>query len=150
VGNLSAAAQQRLITSDPAVVGWLDGWVPGHGEPDRVHQRLCAGAGSDRPVEVGDQQAELAHLEGIGFNTSDLGHAIVSYGDPDTAQNVATYVPGLGSGLGSTGGGDLNRAAGLYDQAHFYDPKASLASVYWLGYCRARSGVRRAFGSAGT
>jgi Alpha/beta hydrolase len=106
----------------------------------------------------GAVQAELAHLEGIlkgmtaikaqleqqgpgdprvyllGFNTSDLGHAIVSYGDPDTAQNVVTYVPGLGSGFGSTASGDMSRASRLYGTAKTLDHSASLASIYWLGY----------------
>jgi hypothetical protein len=107
---------------------------------------------------AGAQQAELARLQGIlngmnainaqlgksgqgqppvyllGFDTNNLGHAIVSYGNPDTAQNVVTYVPGLGSGLGTTAAGDLSRASRLYGQAKFYDPNVSTASIYWLGY----------------
>jgi hypothetical protein len=106
---------------------------------------------------AGARQAELARIEGIlsgmdaikavlgqpgkgqnglppvyllGFDASDLGHAIVSVGDPGTANNVVTYVPGLGSGFGSTAAGDLRRTSLLWQQAHRFAP----ASIYWLGY----------------
>jgi hypothetical protein len=69
----------------------------------------------------------------LGFDTNSLGHAIVSYGNPDTAQNMVTYVPGLGSQL-SGAGGDMSRAFGLYQQAEKFAPGVSTASVYWLNY----------------
>jgi hypothetical protein len=108
------------------------------------------------------KQAELAHIEGIlqgmdaikavlgppgqgngalppvyllGFDANNLGHAIVSIGDPDTANNVVTYVPGLGSGFPSTASGDLARTTRLWRQASAIAPAgATVASVYWLGY----------------
>jgi hypothetical protein len=69
----------------------------------------------------------------LGFDTSNLGHVIVSYGNPDTANNVVTYVPGLGSKL-SSAGGDLTRTLRTYLQAHLFAPAAATASIYWLGY----------------
>ena len=107
------------------------------------------------------KQAELAHIEGIlqgmdaikavlgqpgqgngvlppvyllGFDATELGHAIVSIGDPGTARNVVTYVPGLGSGFPSTAAGDLTRTRLLWQQAFRFDPTAPTASIYWLGY----------------
>jgi hypothetical protein len=41
----------------------------------------------------------LAYL--LGFDTRGNGHAIVAMGDPDTAANVATYVPGTHARLGN-------------------------------------------------
>jgi hypothetical protein len=110
---------------------------------------------------TGARQAELAHIEGIlngmaaiiavlcqpdrglnvlppvyllGFDANDLGHCIVSIGNPDTANNVVTYVPGLGSGFPSTIPGDLRRTSLLWQQTHRFDPGAMIASIYWLGY----------------
>ena len=108
------------------------------------------------------KQAELAHIEGIlqgmdaikavlgqpgkgqdnlppvyllGFDATNLGHAIVSIGDPGTARDVVTYVPGLGSGFPSTASGDLTRATRLWRQASAIAPAGvTVASVYWLGY----------------
>jgi hypothetical protein len=109
---------------------------------------------------TGAKQAELARLEGLltgmnavraalgqpgkgqnglppayllGFDTRNLGHVIVSYGNPDTANNVVTYVPGLGSKL-SGAGSDLTRALRTYTQAQFFAPMSATASIYWLGY----------------
>ncbi len=70
----------------------------------------------------------------LGFDAADLGHAIVSIGDADTANNVVTYVPGLGSGLPSTAAGDLRRTSLLWQQAFRFDPTEKTASIYWLGY----------------
>ena len=42
------------------------------------------------------------------------GHAVVAVGNPDAAGNVATLVPGTGSGLSGVGG-DLQRTKAMYD-----------------------------------
>ena len=44
-----------------------------------------------------------------GFDNQNLGHAIVSIGNPDTADNVAIFVPGTGAKLDSIKA-DLDRA----------------------------------------
>jgi hypothetical protein len=84
--------------------------------------------------QPGKGQNGLAPVYLLGFNASDLGHAIVSVGNPDTANNVVTYVPGLGSGFASTTTGDLSRTSVLWRQASIDAPGTKIASVYWLGY----------------
>jgi Alpha/beta hydrolase len=84
--------------------------------------------------QPGSGQDGLPPVYLLGFNASDLGHAIVSIGNPDTANNIVTYVPGLGSGFASTASGDLTRANRLWRQASADDPTARTASIYWLGY----------------
>ncbi len=83
--------------------------------------------------QPGQGQDGLPPVYLLGFDAGGLGHTIVSIGDPDTASNVVTYVPGLGSGFGSARG-DLSRASLLWRQATIDDPAAKTASVYWLGY----------------
>jgi Alpha/beta hydrolase len=69
----------------------------------------------------------------LGIDAVGRGHAVVSFGNPDTARNVVTYVPGLGARLSGVAA-DLTRAARLWAQAHFADPQARTASICWLGY----------------
>ncbi len=62
-----------------------------------------------------------------------LGKTAISFGNPDDADNIVTYVPGTGSKL--TGiYGDAKRAAGLWDQANLSVQDKNVASMIWLGY----------------
>ncbi|MFE7114496.1 alpha/beta hydrolase [Streptomyces sp. NPDC057654] len=69
----------------------------------------------------------------LGFDNKKNGHAIVSIGNPDTAHNVATFVPGTGATLGSVDE-NIKRAEALQQQAYRIDPAHKTASVLWLGY----------------
>lgn len=69
----------------------------------------------------------------LGFDNSKLGKAIVSIGNPDTADNVVTYVPGTGANLSGIGG-DLNRAEDLQRMATRNGNGQQTASILWLGY----------------
>lgn len=69
----------------------------------------------------------------LGVSDEGNGRAIVSYGNPDTAKNVAAYVPGLGTSLDKEfAEGDLKRARDTAIGARYYDP--SSAAIAWLGY----------------
>ena len=77
--------------------------------------------------QPGQQQAFL-----IGLDTSGDGKAIVSSGNPDTAKNVATYVPGTGSDLSKING-EMDRSERMVGAAReAYSP--STAVVAWVGY----------------
>ncbi|MEU7063522.1 alpha/beta hydrolase [Streptomyces sp. NPDC046161] len=69
----------------------------------------------------------------LGFDNSKLGKAIVSIGNPDTADNVVTYVPGTGANLSGIDG-DLKRAEMLHKKATVEGPGQTTASILWLGY----------------
>ncbi|MFD5187447.1 alpha/beta hydrolase [Streptomyces sp. NPDC058357] len=69
----------------------------------------------------------------LGFDGNDMGRAIVSIGNPDTADNVVTYVPGTFAELGSIDG-DLTRAQLLQAQSEAVDGSRKTASIVWLGY----------------
>lgn len=66
----------------------------------------------------------------LGIDSAD--RAVVSTGNPDTATNVATMVPGTSSTLSSIGG-DLARGTNLYDQT-LVNGASSAAVVTWFGY----------------
>lgn len=69
----------------------------------------------------------------LGIGDQGNGRAIVSYGNPDTARNVAAYVPGLNTSLDEEfAGGDLKRALDLSIAANQYGAPA--AAITWLGY----------------
>ncbi len=69
----------------------------------------------------------------LGFDGNNMGRAIVSIGNPDTADNVVTYVPGTFAKLESIDG-DIGRAEKLQFKAGLEDPFHSTASIVWLGY----------------
>ncbi|WP_332845806.1 alpha/beta hydrolase [Amycolatopsis mongoliensis] len=78
-------------------------------------------------AEPGQPQAFL-----VGLDTSGQGKAIVASGNPDTAANVATYVPGTGSELGKIGG-DIDRSDKMWHAAD-RSGSPSTAVVTWVGY----------------
>ncbi|MFE1861683.1 alpha/beta hydrolase [Streptomyces anandii] len=89
---------------------------------DAIQRRYDDFAGDD---------ASRPHL--LGFDNKHLGHAVVSIGNPETADNVVTYVPGTGSNLSGIDG-DIRRAEVLHTATERSDPTHSTASIVWLGY----------------
>lgn len=69
----------------------------------------------------------------IGYSSDGDGRAIVSVGDPDTADNVLTYVPGTGEHLSKVGAG-LERADIMARDALKAAPDENTSVVYWYGY----------------
>ncbi len=67
----------------------------------------------------------------LGFDTIGNGRVIVSFGDPNTANDTVTYVPGLGSKI--TGAvGDSGRAAALWAQAAKFAPGKKIRAKHLL------------------
>ena len=61
------------------------------------------------------------------------GAVAVAIGDPDTADNVSTVVPGTGV-TGEKIGTYQKNAANLYESARLSDPDASTSTILWIGY----------------
>ena len=71
----------------------------------------------------------------LGFDTNSSGHAIVACGDPDTAKNVAVYVPGLGTSSNSTHFAyDVQHTENMTMQADQDTGSQDNATILWLGY----------------
>ncbi|MFI9325503.1 alpha/beta hydrolase [Kitasatospora aureofaciens] len=69
----------------------------------------------------------------LGFDTNGLGHAIVAVNNPDTADNVTTYVPGTGARLGKVDG-DISRSDAMVAAANAVGNNRTTSSIAWIGY----------------
>ncbi|MGW7249581.1 alpha/beta hydrolase [Streptomyces decoyicus] len=87
-----------------------------------IESRFNASEAADRPP---------AYL--LGFDNKNRGHAILAIGNPDTADNVATYVPGTYATLNSVNE-DIRRAELLQHRAGLSDLSRKTSSIMWLGY----------------
>jgi hypothetical protein len=76
---------------------------------------------------AGQQDAFL-----LGIDTAGTGRAIVAMGNPDTATNVATYVPGTGARLEMVGA-DMGRADAMLASATLAG-SSSTSVITWIGY----------------
>ena len=61
------------------------------------------------------------------------GHTAIALGNPDTADNVATLVPGTGTTVAGIGG-DLQRTRAMYDAARVVSPGSANSVILWSGY----------------
>lgn len=68
----------------------------------------------------------------LGIDTANAGHAIIAIGNPDHAQNVATYVPGTGTGLKGFAT-DIQRADVMNQTASIINPVPT-SVITWAGY----------------
>jgi hypothetical protein len=69
----------------------------------------------------------------LGVDATGQGRAIVAYGDPDSAGNVVTYIPGMGSGLPGLPT-ELTYAGHLTTAMTSADPTHTTSVITWLGY----------------
>ncbi|MGW4381254.1 alpha/beta hydrolase [Kitasatospora sp. NPDC004531] len=150
--SLSPDQQQRLIQQHPAEIGNRDGIpTPARDQANRIHldQLVNQLSAKQNPSEwdkkklegfrsiqsrLRDDQGKQppAYLMLIGDQGQ--GRAALAYGNPDTADDVVAYVPGLNTEVKNMGGGDANRARDLWQTAHDIDPSRKTASIAWLGY----------------
>ncbi|MFE6307451.1 alpha/beta hydrolase [Nocardiopsis sp. NPDC057823] len=69
----------------------------------------------------------------LALDTENRGRAIVSTGNPDTADNVATLVPGTTTTWQSVND-QLGRAEALHQSASIADREGEHAVISWIGY----------------
>lgn len=67
------------------------------------------------------------------LGVDERGHGVIALNNPDTAANVATFVPGTGSPLTAIGVG-MDRCRALLDAARRADPTAKTSVIAWYGY----------------
>lgn len=98
---------------------------------DDVEGKLTSLDSIGNTVAQSQGQPEGQRYYLLGADPSGNGKAILAKGNPDTAQNVATYVPGTGSKL--AGFSDEQRKANaMYDEASQSGAKTSV--ITWQGY----------------
>lgn len=117
---------------------------------DQITEKLGYPAspdGTTKPTGMHALQDRLAHPVGgqraylLGLDTARQGKAIVAMGNPDTAANVSTYVPGTGTKLGGIGT-DMNRADRMLKSANKTGSE-STAVVAWMDYTAAARPAHR-------
>ncbi|MEV7554843.1 alpha/beta hydrolase [Amycolatopsis sp. NPDC089917] len=137
--SLSDTAKVALLQGSPGLVGNLDG-IPAT-DRDAANRAVLAreitrlqGDPKLKGLEAIRQRLDRSDPQAflLGLDTGGDGKAIVSAGNPDTAVNVATYVPGTGSELSKIGG-DLGRSDKMWAAATA-SGSPSTAVITWLGY----------------
>ncbi|MFE3667466.1 alpha/beta hydrolase [Streptomyces sp. NPDC059164] len=131
IGNLDGIPALVRDAANRDNLQLLMGKLSGRDDDDAA-TKLAALREIDRQLRAGPRVGEPPmYLLGIGDQGN--GRAIVSYGNPDTARNVAAYVPGLNTSLDEEfAKGDLKRARDLSIAANKYGEPA--AAITWLGY----------------
>ncbi|MFF3596631.1 alpha/beta hydrolase [Kitasatospora indigofera] len=97
----------------------------------------------DQLKGIDDIQEKLDHSKAplyqptflLGFDTKDNGHALVAVNNPDTADNVLTFVPGTKSKLGEIKG-DMDKSYEMANSAYKAadGSKKTTATITWTGY----------------
>ncbi len=140
--GLSERQRHRLTTDRPDLIGNLDG-IPADARDlanrARLARMLADPVTPHRPALLAIQ-ARLASRRAylLGLSTEGHGRAIVATGDPDTADHIVTYVPGLGGSLDG-GADELARAEHLSAAVHRSAPGRRTSVITWLGYDAPRS-----------
>ncbi|MFF8695182.1 alpha/beta hydrolase [Streptomyces sp. NPDC015144] len=147
--RLGEEQREEYISAFPGLIGNLDG-IPAlaRDEANRENLHLLIGELGARHDEASRDM--LGGLKGIqekleqggeppmyllGIGDEGNGRAIIAYGNPDTADNVSAYVPGLGTKLDADfADGTVNRALQTALGAQEVDPGSRNASIVWLGY----------------
>ncbi|MEU5367866.1 alpha/beta hydrolase [Streptomyces sp. NPDC005951] len=131
IGNLDGIPALVRDAANRDNLQLLMGKLEGRDDDDSA-TKLAALREIDRQLRAAPKVGEPPmYLLGIGDQGN--GRAIVSYGNPDTARNVAAYVPGLNTSLDKEfAEGDLKRARDLSIAANQYGAPA--AAIAWLGY----------------
>ncbi|CCQ13383.1 MULTISPECIES: alpha/beta hydrolase [Nocardiaceae] len=120
---------------------WLD-WT------DEREQATSAVAGFH---EVRNQLDSDDRVPRFLMTIDDQGRGVIALNNPDTAHNVATYVPGTGTELSKIGG-DMTRADHLLDEANKLSPGSENSVIMWMGYDSPpglSDAARTAFADAG-
>jgi Alpha/beta hydrolase len=151
--SLGEDGRAKVIAEHPERIGPLDGVpVDARDQANRAlldreaaHQRQLIKEYERQPAvlaaELSEAKAKVVALEAIrtrldgeprayllGISGADDGRAIVAVGNPDTARQVLTYVPGMASDL-STVPTQVDRMDAIVARA-----PANTAAVLWLGY----------------
>ncbi|MER6120287.1 alpha/beta hydrolase [Streptomyces sp. NPDC001743] len=131
IGNLDGIPALIRDTANRDNLQLLIGKLEGR-DDERSETQLAGLREIDRQLQAGRRPGEPPmYLLGIGDEGK--GRAIISFGNPDAARNVAAYVPGLNTSLDKEfAEGDLKRARDTAIGARYYDP--SSAAIVWLGY----------------
>ncbi|WP_415647476.1 alpha/beta hydrolase [Stackebrandtia soli] len=98
---------------------------------EAIEDRLELSGGDGRDEDGLQSNEQRAYL--LGVSTEGDGQAIVAIGNPDTADNIVTFVPGTSAELAGVRG-DIGRVDRMVYDANNLDPTQRTAGIMWLGY----------------
>ncbi|MFF3121467.1 alpha/beta hydrolase [Streptomyces sp. NPDC057908] len=147
--HLGKEQREEYISAFPELIGNLDG-IPAlaRDEANRENLQLLIGQldvkhddasrdmlGGLKKIQEKLEQGSEPPMYLLGIGDEGNGRAIIAYGNPDTADNVSAYVPGLGTKLDAEfADGTVNRALHTARGAHHADQFSRTSSIVWLGY----------------
>jgi len=161
--GLTSGQRRWLVAHEPALIGRLDGVpVAARDQANRLllgtHRAALLAQRRRRPtgappgpldaVRLRGVDARLAGLDALtdrlaapggprayllGLDPAGEGRVVVALGDPDHADRVFTYVPGMTSGLDDAPG-ELGRAGRVLGRCADLAPGERSAAVLWLDY----------------
>ncbi|GIF72925.1 alpha/beta hydrolase [Asanoa siamensis] len=106
--------------------------MPRHGAVSASHRLVGLMSGIDAvDARLRAETGERAYL--LSLVAEDDGRVVLAVGDPDRADNVLTYVPGMTASLGAVRD-DLSRVEAVAARAAALDPSQRTAAVLWLDY----------------
>ena len=144
--GLSAAEQDYFIAANPQI-GGMDG-LPAEvrHEANMATLRNDAASGHDQAgaqalldrIESSQggpagERIFLLDYEPPGRDGNPDAKVVAAIGNPDTADNVAIYVPGTGSDLSNVGG-SIDRMDDLRAEAEMVPGSGDTSTIVWLGY----------------
>lgn len=173
--GLTEAQRWALITDAPQLIGPLDGVpVEARDQANRLRLQQIRAELAARQRELAGQPGARTALDRLdslvasvdaingrlqaaveprayllGLDVSGAGRAIVAIGNPDTADNVVTFVPGVGSGIGQLST-EISRAERLVQRAEVQAPDERTAAIVWLDYQRPNDLLAAARDTAAT
>ncbi len=106
--------------------------VPHQQRVERLKGKIAELNRLEQTVRQSADQPEGKRYYLLGFDGHGAGKAIVAEGNPDTAENVAIFVPGVGSELADLGD-PLKHSGDMYRAAH-HAGAGSTSVITWLGY----------------
>ncbi|MFE7358613.1 alpha/beta hydrolase [Streptomyces sp. NPDC057543] len=147
--HLGKEQREEYIAAFPELIGNLDG-IPAlvRDEANRENLQMLIGKldgkhddasrdmlGGLKKIQEKLEQGSEPPMYLLGIGDEGNGRAIIAYGNPDAADNVSAYVPGLGTKLDAEfAGGTVNRALQTAIGAQEADPSSRTSSIVWLGY----------------
>ncbi|MER6105361.1 alpha/beta hydrolase [Streptomyces sp. NPDC001832] len=147
--HLGKEQRAEYISAFPELIGNLDG-IPAlaRDEANRENLQMLIGQldgkrddasrdmlGGLKKIQEKLEKGSEPPMYLLGIGGEGNGRAIIAYGNPDTADNVSAYVPGLGTKLDAEfADGTVNRALQTALGAQEADPSSRTSSIVWLGY----------------
>ncbi|MFF1452643.1 alpha/beta hydrolase [Streptomyces sp. NPDC058274] len=147
--HLSKGQREEYVTAFPELIGNLDG-IPAtaRDEANRMNLHMLIGdlsgkhdsasqemLGGLNKIQERLDKGSVPPMYLLGIGSEGNGRAIIAFGNPDAADNVSAYVPGLGTKLDAEfADGTVNRAQQTALGARDVDKSSTTSSIVWLGY----------------